>query len=151
MPATVTLSTSTLTVGVNASDTQLTVASISGLTIGRRLFCEGELMSVVGFGVGTQVNVGRGVDGTVGAPHDAGTVFFVARPDQFYSVDPKGRPPAAIPVSPYINVLNGTVWFAQGDATPSGTANRWWQAQTTTYGTGSLGVRTVSSTPTTST
>ena len=150
MPATVTLSTTTLSVGINRSEGLLTVASTSGLTAGIRLFCEGEVMSVVGLGVGTQVRVSRGTDGTNGAPHDAGTLIYIAQASQLNSVNPTGRPPDAIPVSPYINVSDGSIWFAQGDIVPAGISNRWWQAQTTTYGIGPLGVRTVTYSPTSS-
>lgn len=151
MPATATLSTTTLAAAVGPSDQQVKVASTSGLVAGDRLYLEGELMEVTGLGVDPWVNVLRGRDGTAGAAHDSETTLYIGRADQFYSVDPPGVPPEAIPVSPYINVVGGSVWFAQGDVLPSGQTNRWWQKQTTTYSEGPLGVRTETLDPTVST
>ncbi len=151
MAATVTLSTTTLLAGVGAADRSVKVASTSGLTPSVRLFVNGELMEVVSLGVSPWVNVRRGVDGTAAAPHDSADTIYIGRADQFYVSDPVGAPPEAIPVSPYINAINGTVWFAQGDAEPSGRCQRWWQQQTTTYGVGALGVRTSTLNPSSST
>ena len=150
MPATTTLSTTTLLEGVDAANRQVRVASTSGLTAGIRLFIGGELMEVVSLGVDPWVNVRRGVDGTAGTPHDSLETIYIGRADQFYSQDPIGAPPAAIPVSPYINVINGTIWFSQGNAgdVPS---MRWWQKQTVTYGVASLGVLSTTLNPTSST
>lgn len=153
MPATVTLGTTTLLSPVLQGDAQITVASLSGLFPGIFLYVDRELMAVNGFGVGTQVNVRRGVDGTIATPHTSGSTMYIGRGDQFYDLSPEGVPIASIPVSPYINVRTGQIWFAQGDATPSatGTSNRWWQLQATTYDVGAMGVRTTVLSPTTST
>jgi hypothetical protein len=88
--------------------------------------------------------VSRGVDGTAAAAHPSGAVVYLGRGDQFFTKDPEGIPPAAIPVSPYINLRNGKVWFALGDTKPDGNAVRWWQAQSVTHAVGPLGVRTTS-------
>ena len=149
MPATVTLATTTLAAFVGVNDTQVTLASTSGLTPGTRLYVDRELMAVVGLGVANQVNVRRGVDGTATTEHASSSVVTIGQPNQFYAQDPVGRPPEAIPVSPYINVSNGRIWFARGDATPTG--NRWWQQQTTTYGAGAFGIGTATLDPTSST
>lgn len=151
MPATVTLSTTTLLASVGAGDRQILVASTSGLAAGVRLWVDRELMSVAGLGVGNWVDVLRGQDGTAGQHHDSGTTITIGQPDQFYSQDPVGAPPEAILVSPWINVINGSVWFAQGDTLPTGGTSRWWQKQTTTYGVSALGVRTTTLDPTSST
>jgi len=151
MPATVTLSTTTLQASVGAGDRQILVASTSGLIPGVRLWVDTELMSVVSLGVGNWVNVLRGESGSAAQHHDSGVTITIGQPHQFYSTDPVGAPPEAIPVSPYINVINGTVWYAQGDALPTGQSQRWWQKQTATYGVGALGVRTVTLEPTSST
>lgn len=151
MPATVTLSTTTLTESVGASVQQIKVASTSGLTPGLRLFVGGELMEVVGLGIDTWVDVLRGRDGTAGVAHDSGMTIYIGRADQFYSFDPVGSPPNAIPVSPYINITTGAVWFARGDTLPGEHARRWWQRQTTTHSTGALGVRVETLDPTAST
>lgn len=155
MAVTTTLATTTLSEGVDASTRSIKVASTSGLVIGIRLFVDRELMTVTGLGVATTaystVNVLRGVDGTAASPHVSSSTITIGRGDQFFSTDPMGTPPPAVPVSPYINVLTGVFWFAQGDEVPNGLTNRWWQAQTTTYDQGPLGIRTVSQTPTAST
>jgi hypothetical protein len=151
MPATVTLSTTTLAANVGASDNQIKLASTAGVTPGTRLWVDRELMAVVSLGVDPWVNVSRGVDGTAGSPHNSAATVTIGQAYQFYSSDPVGRPNEAVPVSPYINVRNGTIWYAQGDAVPGDTATRWWQAVTTTYDTGPLGVRTTTMDPTSST
>jgi hypothetical protein len=150
MPATVTLSTTTLQTSVDPGDRQVLVASTSGLTAGTRLFVGKELMSVVSLGVSNWVRVVRGVDGSAAQHHDSGATAYIGRADQFYDSDPVGAPAETIPVSPYVNVINGTVWYAQGDSLPVG-SQRWWQKQTTTYGFGALGVRTTVLEPTSST
>jgi hypothetical protein len=147
MPATVTLSTTTLSTAVGPGDTSILVASTSGLVNGTRLFVDRELMAVAGLGVGTAVNVIRGVDGTSATPHDSSSLIYIGRADQFYSQDPVGAPPEAIPVSPYINVTTGGIWFAQGDTLPPMFGYRWWQPAVTTYTTGALGVRQTTQDP----
>lgn len=151
MPATVTLSTTTLSTPVGTSEKQIEVASTSGLTEGTRLWIDRELMSVVSLGVGNWVNVRRGVDGTNASAHASTATVYIGRADQFYSSDPVGSPPDAVLVSPYINTRSGEVWFAQGDVLPTGQAIRWWQRQTTTYETGPLGIRTTTLDPSSST
>ena len=151
MPATVTLSTTTLSFSVGASDRKVNVASISGLTPGTRLFVNDELMEVVSTGTDTWVDVLRGRDGTPGVAHDSGATIYIGRADQFYSSDPVGAPHNSILVSPYINTTNGGIWFARGDTLPGEHAKRWWQKQTTTYSEGALGVQVETLDPTEST
>lgn len=151
MPATVTLSTTTLSEAVTSSAGRIKVASTSGLLTGTRLFVNGELMAVIRLDVDPWVNVARGVDGTASAPHASSATAYIGRADQFYTSDPVGIPAAAIPVSPHINAQNGKVWWAQGDTLPEGNANRWWQLQSETHGTGALGIRTTTLEPESST
>ena len=146
MPATVTLSTTSLVPRVAAKERSVRVASTSGLTPGIWLFCDGELMSVVRLGVGTDVTVLRGQGGTQATEHASGATIYIGRPDQFYTFDPVGRPPDAIPVSPHINAANGSVWFATG----AGEGRRWVK-QTAETVVGPLGVTTTALTPTSST
>ena len=151
MPATVTLSTTALAAEAAPSDRQVKVVSTSGLATGTRLFVDSEMMTVVGLGVDTWVNVLRGVDGTAAQLHDAGATAWIGRADQFFSSDPVGAPKVAILVSPHINTSNGSVWFALGDDAPEGQTNRWWQKQSTTHSIGALGVNAVSIDPQSST
>lgn len=152
MPATVTLSTTTLSAPVNGFDGVIKVASTAGILPGLRLFVDGEAMTVISLGIDPYVNVRRGSDGTTAKPHASSQTVYIARGDQLYRQDPKGRPLDEIEVSPWINVRTGSVWFAQGDTAPAGGfADRWWQLQTTTYDTGALGVTTKTLSPTAST
>jgi len=154
MPATVTLNTTTLTLPVGPNDRQVNVASTVGLNPDTRLCIAGpdrEVMDVVSVGAGNWVDVRRGVDGTTASAHASATTVYIARADQLYDYDPVGMPGVAVPVSPWINIRTGAVWFAQGDIQPEGQTVRWWQQQTTTYDVGALGVRTVVLTPTEST
>lgn len=151
MPATVTLSTTSLVCAAGPSDGSVKVASTSGLVKGSRLWIDRELMEVISLGVDRNVKVVRGVDGTSGVAHVSASTVTIGQADQFYTRDPVGIPPESIPVSPYINVLNGRVWFARGDSMPPANSNRWWQLQTTSYSTGPLGVLVTTMDPTVST
>lgn len=151
MPATVTLSTTTLTAPVSSTSGLISVASTAGMTPGMRLWVDRELMSVVSLDVDPWVRVLRGVDGSAASAHNSSSTVTIGRGDQFYSSDPVGQPPAAIPVSPYINVLTGDVFLAQGSAQPGGSNVRWWQKVTTTYGAGAFGAVTTTQSPTAST
>lgn len=149
MPATVTLSSTTLANPIGAGDTRIQVASTSGILPGTFLFLDGELVLVNGLDLDPYLRVKRGVEGSASVPHAAGVTVYIGRGDQFYASDPVGRPPAVIPVSPYINTVNGAVWFAQGDA--NGQSNRWWQKSAVTYVQGLLGVRSAVLDPSSST
>lgn len=151
MAATVTLATTTLAATVSASESAIKVESTSGLTPGVRLFMDGELMSVVSLGIAPWVNVKRGVDGTPAREHISGATIYIGEGHQFFQYDPVGAPPPAIAVSPHINVLNGSIWFAQGNPDSQSQAQRWWQKQTTSHGTGPLGVAVQTPSPTSST
>lgn len=150
MAATVTLSTTTLALPVTARDGRLKLASTSGVVPGVFLWLDGELTRVLVVDAQNWVTVQRGQGGSQSLPHVSSVTVYIGNGDQFYSTDPAGRPPDQIPVSPYINTVNGSVWFAQGDNFPGGQADRWYQKQETTYGVGSLGVRTKTPDPTSS-
>jgi len=150
MAATVTLSTTTLSESISASGGVIKVGSTSGLAAGTRLYVDKELMSVVSLGIDPWVNVRRGVDATAAVAHISGATIYIGRAHDFYDHDPVGAPEAAIAVSPYINVLTGSVWFAQGNP-DDGQSQRWWQLQTTTYSTGPLGILVQTPSPTSST
>ena len=139
MPATVTLATATLTYGIDSGASEVTLSDVSGVRPGYRLFIDRELLQAQSVS-GSVVKVKRGIGGTANSKHDSSATVYIGRSDWFYQQDPVGAPEPAIPVSPYINVSNGKVFFAQGDATS--TAYRWWEEAVTTYGTGPLGVRT---------
>jgi hypothetical protein len=151
MAATVTLATTTLAAFCQPGDTVINVGSTAGLTPGTRLWIDRELMSVVSLGIQTMVNVKRGVDGTTTTKHDSASTITIGRGDQFYNVDPTGHPPEVVPVVPYINILNGNVWYPEGDELPVDGSQRWWQLQQPTYGPGALGVRVTTQNPTAST
>ena len=141
MAATYTLGKTTFTAAVGQGDPQVKVASTSGLTPGMRLFCERELMRVVSLGVSSLVNVQRGVDGTLARPHDTMSTVYVGSGDQFHHSDPQGRPPDVVLNDPWINVLTGDIWFADGDGGGVPNGDRWWRKQIITRSTDPLGVR----------
>lgn len=155
MPATVTLSTTTLGNALGIDERRIALASTSSVVVGQRLYIDRELMTVLGFGPTGWVDVARGVDGTKTSAHFPGATVYLGRADQFYRQDPVGQPPDAVSVSPYINVMTGDFWFAQGDAVQqvggTSVANRWWQKAATTYDTTSLGIRTATQNPSSST
>lgn len=149
MPATVTLSTTTLTSGMNPRETKVYLASLSGIYPGYRLFVDKEQMEVLSTERTNIANVKRGSDGTASSAHLSGATATIGQAHQFYFQDPIGIPDSAIQVSPYINLRNGKVFYAQGDTDSA--SLRWWQEVTTTYGSGALGIRTVESSPASST
>jgi hypothetical protein len=147
MAATVTLSTTTLRNPVSESDQAIRVSSTSGMFPGVWLFVNRELMSVRKVGIDSWVDVSRGQDGTATMRHASGATLTLGQSHQFYASDPIGVPPNDVAVSPWINVITGDSFTAQGDEAGPGLEARWWQKNVATYGVGSLGVRTVTNTP----
>jgi hypothetical protein len=167
MSATITLATTTLRTSCGIGDTQLNVASLTGInqfsngnTNGIFLYItggnpgeHGELVQVSGIAVingsDNWINVNRGVGSTAVRRHSSGATVYIGQPDWFFLEDPQGAPPIAVYVQPHINVITGDIWVPQGDEsdlnpTP---AVRWWARQNGTPGVGDLGIRTVA-TPT---
>jgi len=157
MPATVTLPSFLLAEAISATESEpkivLADAGQSTLTeipteisymdplVAVYVYCEGELMRVIRPGIGSRFVVRRGAYGTAAAQHDAGATCYVGAGHEFYDQDPTGSPREVEPVSPWINVHGGNVWFALGDAQPNGLTRRWWSKQEMKYVTNSLGVR----------
>tara|TARA_R110000868_G_scaffold311367_3_gene572419 strand:- start:1093 stop:1548 length:456 start_codon:yes stop_codon:yes gene_type:complete len=144
MSATVTLATTTLTAGIGPLDREISLGSNSGVLAGLFLFIDQELMrvdSILGNGI---LRVARGLDGTAAQKHSSSAVVTIGSGTQFYSTDPVGSPAEVTDVAPWINTKNGKVWYAQGDALPTGFTYRWWQDATTSYSTGPLGIRVFS-------
>ena len=148
MPATLTLSTTTLLNTIGTTDSQVKVDSTSAIFPGYRLWIDRELMTVISLGISPWVNVQRGVDGTSSQPHNSTSPVYIGRAVDFYTSDPSGRPDNALFVSPWINAITGDMWMAQGDTAPNGQAFRYWQKMTTTYDIGNLGVRSSTTSPT---
>lgn len=145
--ATVTLSTTTLSQTTEPCESKVILASTSGLTPGVRLYVDRELMAVDRLtGIGNEAVVRRGVDGTAASRHATNTTVTIGRGDQFYQSDPVGLPPSVVPVSPYINVLTGVSWVAQGDEVGPGNAGRIWAPITITQAAGALGVTVLTTT-----
>lgn len=147
--ATITLATTTLSSTNEAGDPLVTLASLTGITAGTRLYIDSELMAVDRLtGIGTQVIVRHGVGSTSTTRHGAGSVVTFGRGDQFYSRNPMGLPVNGVPVLPYINVQNATIWTVQGDDEGAGADGRTWQPITQSQYIGALGVRVnVTTTP----
>lgn len=142
MAALVTLSTTTLSADVDPNDQVVTLGSTSGVLPGMRLYVDQELMGVVTLGVGTSVTVARGLDGTATTRHASSRTVTIGQASQFYGSDPIGPPPAALLVSPWINVRSGAQWTAQGDESGPDAAARWWARTEHTHAVGAFGVRT---------
>lgn len=127
------LNVTTLSNAITSSQQTITVASATGISApapvtgnvygpqtGSMLFIEdgtsgtlGTTEAVLVTGVnGTNISVARGTYSTLGAPHIAGALVFVGRPDQFYTLDPTGScTSTATLVTPYINIRNGNQWL----------------------------------------
>ncbi len=132
LPAQTNLTQTTITSAITPTASQIVVASATGISspagVGGNVFAaptqtelyvDGEAMLVTGVS-GTTVNVVRGASSTMGTAHVAGSVVWVASPNQLYELAPVGGCTAANTVNPYINVLTGQLWFCD-----TGTGN--WQ------------------------
>ncbi len=139
MAATVTLATTTLVDTLAAGEAIAVVASTSDLAKGLGLWIDRELLAVASFGPGTSVTVRRGVGGTASSAHSSGATVTIGRLDQFYETDPIGIAPIAVPVSPWINVITGDVWTAQGDEAGADATLHYWTKNETTHGTTAFG------------
>jgi hypothetical protein len=140
MSALATLTTTTLAAAVSSSDSRVQLTSIAGVVPGIFLYCEQELMLVEGMSIGTEVLVQRGVEGTSGQAHSSLDPVTIGRGDQFYQTNPFGGAPAVQLVSPWINVLTGEQWTAQGDETGL-TPNLYWARTQYARSIGAFGVR----------
>lgn len=141
-----TLTTTTLSQRCDASDAVVYLTSTSGVLVGMGVWVDAELMRVVSVGTRADggVVVARGVEGSIASRHQALAPVTIGRLDQFYTSNPAGLPSNEALVTPWINTMTGQVWSLQGDES---SPQRWWQDVTTTYGIGSLGVRTTTVTP----
>lgn len=140
--ATTTLATTTLLATVERGDTQVLLASLTGIVKGACLWVDRELMCVeYATGINTYVVVRRGIEGTGTRRHGSNSTVYIGRGDQFYVMDPLGLPADAPVVTPYINLVTGVAWAVQGDDTGPGADGRSWQPITTSQSIGALGVR----------
>jgi hypothetical protein len=138
--STFTLTTTNFAADVSANDSQVLLASTTGVVPGVALYCGREQMIVDRLtGISTYAVVRRGVNGTETRAHSNADVVWVGSTDLFFFQDPQGQVPNPPRVAPHINVLTGVVWYVQGDELPG--AQRTWQPQTTAQTIGSLGVR----------
>jgi hypothetical protein len=138
--ATASLTSTTFSVTVEPSDTRVLLASTSGISPGVRLYAGRELLGIeVLTGIGNEAIVRRGLEGTAASRHATNETVWIGRADQFSSSDPTGLPPAVLLVYPYINVLTGVAWVAQGDETGPGNAGRIWAPMTVAMSAGALG------------
>lgn len=137
--------TTTLLKSVLSSDTFIPLLSVAGIKAGDVIFIDAEAMPTDQHKspyVGTMSGVYVARTGRAAA-HGIGATVYTGPASAFATVDPVGVPPAGS--QPWvINTKTGVIWVAQGDEAGPGTANRYWQAQTTVPGTAALGVRTFS-------
>lgn len=147
------LLTTTLLFPLGVSDQQVSLGSAGNLIRGSMIWLDGECMRVRATPIQNVVKVQRGAFGTVGKPHANNCLVYGGDAPQFYSQNPSGVAPTFPVANPWINVANGTVWFATGDQVGAGSGARYWQLQNSTDPIGALGVRPspVLTTPTAST
>lgn len=81
------LPTTTLSEAVAYQDTELYLASLSGVHVGTWLAIDNEIMRVTGFGAATIAKVIRAVEGTAAVQHATGTNVLIGTPSDF-SVSP---------------------------------------------------------------
>ncbi len=119
--ATTTLSQTTITAAINATQTIIPVASATGIVAEGSSEVPGSLLYVVDPGqkrgeamIATSISglsIGvRRVD--FGVPHVSGATIYHGRPDKFYDYNPAGSVVAAnAAVTPWINVETGEIWI----------------------------------------
>lgn len=147
MQATYTLATTTFLTNVGATDTQVNLASTSGIVPGVGLFVDRELMKVERLtGIGNMATVLRGQEGTATRAHGTLATIFLAQGWQLYASDPQGLPGPNAIANPHINVANGTIWVIQGDDVGPMTGARSWQQVTSLESFGAFGVRNLATT-----
>lgn len=111
-----TLTQTTITALINASQNFIPVASATGITTSQNttatiLYIDGEEMVVVGVS-GTQIHVTRGAGGTPAAGHASGAMVLAGNPTYFYNHDPQGAcVPGSVLSTPYVNVISGNQWL----------------------------------------
>lgn len=150
MPALTTLATTTLLAPVTVSDSCISLSSTSGITPGVRLYIDRELMTVLRADPnGTYVSRGHG--GTATSAHGTSATVTIGRADQFYMDNPVGVPPVPPLVTPWVNVITGEQWIAQGDETGGQVTDRYWAKLNTSRQVGALGVRQSTIDPTSAT
>ncbi len=149
MQSTFTLTTTNFSAPFDTDDTLVTVNSLTGIVPGVHLYAGRELMRVQSIvGVGNQIILARGRDGTAGCQHTPAETVYIGQGYQFYEQDPQGLPPTAALVNPWINIRSGSIWVIQGDDIGLAMQSRSWQPVTTTQIIGPLGVRVnVTTTP----
>lgn len=122
------LTSTTLSLACTSTDTLLTVGSTVGVVKGALLGIESEILTVAGLtGIGTQVRVLRGVNGTSSASHAAAVTVSMGTPQDF-----------ATPSQDIVIAPSGSVLMGQGPGAPP--------AYSTAGGTLSLTDLTVSGT-----
>lgn len=132
---TFTLSTTTLATAVLKTDTQVCVASATGISTptisspGTMFFVDSaEAMQVVGAGASSTCFM---VDRHWGAAgHNSGAILLLGPPNQFYGKDPKVNETCVLAttyVTPFVNIVTGDQWLC---STVTGTWVAGWQNKT---------------------
>ncbi len=111
-----TLTQTSLSALITASQNQITVASGTGITTTNNttatiLYVDKEEMVVLGVS-GTQIHVSRGQGGTPAAGHAANAMVLAGNPTYFFNHDPQGAcVTASTLATPYVSVITGTQWL----------------------------------------
>lgn len=127
----------------SSGDNLVRLASVALIAIGDQVVIDCEPMMVRAF-LGTDLVyvVRKGFC----MSHVYGATVYTGSPDKFRTIDPVGVPGIDVP-NPWINVAARRIWIAGGDLAGPGIAARYWVQQQPVFGTGALGVRTLSVTP----
>ena len=113
-----TLTQTSLSADVTAGATTFQLTSVTGIVgqgngpgTGTAIYIDRELASVISVS-GKNVNVLRGINGTLATAHKASNMVLFGNPNAFVNFDPAGtRVVAQVPAQPTINVFNGNQWL----------------------------------------
>jgi hypothetical protein len=112
-----TMTSTTLSVALNATDTTLSVASATGISapsgtqqVRTILFADKEALAVLAVS-GTNITVQRGYEGSRISSHASGATVYVGPPDYYFHYDPAGScTSTAEVVLPRVVIPTGNVW-----------------------------------------
>lgn len=105
-----TVTSTTTSAAVTATQKTVTVASATNVTVGQYLFIDRELMQVNAV-VSTVATVQRGIAGTVARAHASGAVVWAGAPSNFYQSDVWGTCTSTSELYlPHINPQSGNVF-----------------------------------------
>lgn len=120
------LTATSLSAAVNATQNTVTVASATGLTVGWIMYVDREAMVIRSIS-STTITVMRGTNGTAAAAHGSGAGVLAQVPQAFFLTDPSGACNTTTEdYLPHVNLVNGSIYDCIGTTASSVTGAGFW-------------------------